>query len=42
MSVEHEVEAVREQITKHRHIEAIIRSIKEEASIVDKALEGDI
>lgn len=35
-----ELEDVREQITKRRHIEAIIRSLKEEESIANKALEG--
>ena len=36
------VEAVREQLEKRRHIETMIRSLKEERAIAEKALEGQL
>ena len=37
-----DVEAVREQIEKRRHIETMIRSLQEERAIAEKALEGQL
>lgn len=37
-----DVEAVREQVEKRRHIETMIRSLQEERAIAEKALEGQI
>ncbi len=37
-----DVEAVREQVEKHRHIETMIRSLQEERAIAEKALEGQL
>ena len=36
------VEAVREQLEKRRHIETMIRSLQEERAIAEKALEGQL
>lgn len=36
------VEAVREQVEKRRHIETMIRSLQEERAIAEKALEGQV
>ena len=36
------VEAVREQVEKRRHIETMIRSLQEERAIAEKALEGQL
>lgn len=36
------VEAVREQIEKRKHIEAMIRSLQDEKNIADKVLEGKL
>ncbi|WP_140402036.1 hypothetical protein [Flavonifractor sp. An306] len=35
-----DVETVREQVEKRRHIETMIRSLQEERAIAEKALEG--
>ena len=35
-----DVDAVREQVEKRRHIETMIRSLQEERAIAEKALEG--
>ena len=37
-----DVEAVREQVEKRRHIETMIRSLQEERAIAEKALEGQL
>lgn len=37
-----DVEAVREQVEKRRHIETMIRSLQEERAIAEKALEGQV
>lgn len=37
-----DVEAVREQVEKRRHIEKMIRSLQEERAIAEKALEGQL
>ena len=37
-----DVETVREQVEKRRHIETIIRSLQEERAIAEKALEGQL
>ena len=37
-----DVEAVREQVEKRRHIETMIRSLREECAIAEKALEGQL
>lgn len=37
-----DVEAVREQVEKRRHIETMIRSLQEERTIAEKALEGQV
>ena len=37
-----DVDAVREQVEKRRHIETMIRSLQEERAIAEKALEGQI
>ena len=37
-----DVEAVREQVEKRRHIETMIRSLREERAIAEKALEGQL
>ncbi|MFR1477287.1 MAG: hypothetical protein ACLSB9_17190 [Hydrogeniiclostridium mannosilyticum] len=37
-----DVEAVREQMEKRRHIETMIRSLQEERVIAERALEGHI
>ena len=37
-----DVEAIREQIEKRRHIETMIRSLQEERAIAEKALEGQL
>lgn len=37
-----EVETVREQVEKRRHIETMIRSLREERAIAEKALEGQL
>lgn len=37
-----DVEAVREQVEKRRHIETMIRSLQEERVIAEKALEGQL
>ena len=37
-----DVEAVREQVEKRRHIETMIRSLQEERAIAEKALEGNL
>lgn len=37
-----DVEAVREQVEKRRHIETMIRSLQEERVIAEKALEGQV
>lgn len=37
-----DVDAVREQVEKRRHIETMIRSLQEERAIAEKALEGQL
>ena len=37
-----DVEVVREQVEKRRHIETMIRSLQEERAIAEKALEGQL
>ena len=37
-----DVEAVREQVEKRRHIETMIRALQEERAIAEKALEGQL
>ena len=37
-----DVETVREQVEKRRHIETMIRSLQEERAIAEKALEGQL
>ena len=37
-----DVEAVREQVEKRRHIETMIRSLQKERAIAEKALEGQL
>lgn len=37
-----DVEAVREQVEKRRHVETMIRSLQEERAIAEKALEGQL
>ena len=37
-----DVETVREQVKKRRHIETMIRSLQEERAIAEKALEGQL
>ena len=37
-----DVDAVREQVEKRRHIETMIRSLREERAIAEKALEGQL
>ena len=37
-----DVEAVREQVEKRRHIETMIQSLQEERAIAEKALEGQL
>ena len=37
-----DVDAVREQVEKPRHIETMIRSLQEERAIAEKALEGQL
>ena len=37
-----DVDAVREQVEKRRHIETMIRSLQEERAIAEKALEGQV
>ena len=37
-----DVEAVREQVEKRRHIETMIRSLQEERAIAEKAWEGQV
>ena len=37
-----DVDAVREQVEKRRHIETMIRSMQEERAIAEKALEGQL
>lgn len=37
-----DVEAIREQVEKRRHIETMIRSLQEERAIAEKALEGQL
>lgn len=37
-----DVETVREQVEKRRHIEIMIRSLREERAIAEKALEGQL
>ena len=37
-----DVEAIREQVEKRRHIETMIRSLQEERVIAEQALEGHI
>ena len=37
-----DVDAVREQVEKRRHIETMIRSLLEERAIAEKALEGQL
>ena len=37
-----DMEAVREQVEKRRHIETMIRSLQEERAIAEKALEGQL
>ena len=37
-----DVEAIREQVEKRRHIETMIRSLQKERAIAEKALEGHI
>ena len=37
-----DVEKVREQVEKRRHIEAMIRSLQEERAIAEKVLEGQL
>lgn len=37
-----DVDAVREQVEKRRHIETMIRSLQEERAIAKKALEGQL
>lgn len=37
-----DVEAVREQVEKRRHIETMIRSLQEERAIAERALEGQL
>ena len=37
-----DVDAVREQVGKRRHIETMIRSLQEERAIAEKALEGQL
>ena len=37
-----DVEAVREQIEKRKHIEAMICSLQDEKNIADKVLEGKL
>ena len=37
-----DVDAVREQVEKRRHIETMIRSLQEERAIDEKALEGQL
>lgn len=37
-----DVDAVREQVEKRRHIEMMIRSLQEERAIAEKALEGQL
>ena len=37
-----DVETVREQVEKRRHIETMIRSLQEERAIAEKALEGQV
>ena len=37
-----DVDAVREQVEKRRHIETLIRSLQEERAIAEKALEGQL
>lgn len=36
-----EIEALREQIDKRKHIEAMIKSLQEELKLANKILEGD-
>ena len=37
-----DVETVREQVEKRRHVETMIRSLQEERAIAEKALEGQL
>ena len=37
-----DVDAVREQVEKRRHIETMIRSLQEERAIAERALEGQV
>lgn len=37
-----DVETVREQVEKRRHVETMIRSLQEERSIAEQALEGHL
>ena len=37
-----DVDVVREQVEKRRHIETMIRSLQEERAIAEKALEGQL
>ena len=37
-----DVDAVREQVERRRHIETMIRSLQEERAIAEKALEGQV
>lgn len=37
-----DVDAVREQVEKRKHIETMIRSLQEERAIAEKALEGQL
>ena len=41
-SPQKDVETVREQVEKRRHVETMIRSLQEERSIAEQALEGHL